>query len=151
MFKEFKEFAQRGNVVDMAVGIIIGAAFGAIVRSLVADIVMPPIGLFLGNTDFSDLFIVLSPGATPGPYETLAAAQQAGAVTINYGLFINSLVSFLIIAWVVFLLVRNVNQLKRKQETPPVAPTSKPCPYCYSAIPLKATRCPQCTSELRNA
>lgn len=149
MFKEFKEFAMRGNVVDMAVGIIIGAAFGAIVSSMVADIIMPPIGLLLGKVDFSNLFVVLKSGATPGPYETVAAAKLAGAVTLNYGLFINTVISFLIIAFAVFLVIRSINRLKRKAEAPAAAPVTKECPYCFSVIPIKATRCPSCTSPLK--
>jgi large conductance mechanosensitive channel len=149
MLKEFKEFAMRGNVVDMAVGIVIGAAFGAIVSSLVADVIMPPIGLLLGKVDFSNLFVVLKAGTTPGPFETLAAAKQAGAVTLNIGLFINTIISFLIIAFAVFLVVKQVNKLKKKAEAPAAAPTTKECPYCFSSIPLKATRCPFCTSTLK--
>ncbi len=149
MWKEFKEFAVRGNVMDMAVGIVIGAAFGAIVSSFVADVIMPPIGLLLGKVDFSNLFVVLKAGTTPGPYETLAAAKQAGAVTLNVGLFINTIISFLIIAWAVFLVVKQVNKLKKKAEAPAAAPTAKECPYCFSSIPLKATRCPFCTSTLK--
>lgn len=145
MLKEFKEFAMRGNVVDMAVGIIVGAAFGAIVKSLVSDILMPPIGLALGNVDFANLFVVLKEGAAPAPYASLADAQKAGAVTVNYGVFLNSVVSFLIVAFAVFLLVRGINRLKRQAE---VSPTVKDCPFCLSAIPLKATRCPHCTSRL---
>jgi large conductance mechanosensitive channel len=148
MFKEFKEFAIRGNVVDMAIGIIIGLAFGAIVNSLVADVFTPPIGLLLGNVDFSNLFVVLKEGATPGPFASLAEAQKAGAVTINYGVFINTIVSFLIVAFAVFLLVRGVNKLKRKEEAPPAEPTTKECPHCLSTIPIKATRCAYCTSEI---
>jgi large conductance mechanosensitive channel len=148
MLKDFKEFAMRGNVVDMAVGIIIGAAFGAVIKSLVADVIMPPIGLLLGNVDFSNLFITLKAGKVAGPYLSLAAAQAAGAVTLNLGLFINTIVSFVIVAFAVFLLVRGINQLRREQEAPPAAPTTKECPYCLSEIPLKATRCPHCTSEL---
>ncbi|HEC24206.1 MAG TPA: large conductance mechanosensitive channel protein MscL [Chloroflexi bacterium] len=146
MLKEFKEFALRGNVLDMAIGIIIGAAFSQIVNSLVNDILMPPIGLLLGRVDFSNLFITLS----GGHYETLAAAQEAGAVTINYGLFINNVISFLIVAFAVFLLVRGVNRLQRQaqKEEEAAEPTTKECPYCLSTIPLKATRCPQCTSQL---
>ena len=147
MLQEFKKFAMRGNVVDMAVGIIIGAAFGAIVKSLVDDVIMPPIGLLLGNVDFTNLFVVLKEGATPEPYASLDAAKKAGAVTLNYGIFINSLVSFTIVAFAVFLLVRTVNKLKHEEETP-AAPDTKDCPRCYTAIPLKATRCPHCTSEL---
>ena len=145
MFKEFKEFAVKGNVVDMAVGIIIGAAFGAIVKSLVSDMLMPPLGLLLGNVDFSNLFVVLKEGATVAPYASLSDAQKAGAVTINYGLFVNSVISFGIVAFAVFMLIRSINRLKREEVA---APTTKECPYCYSAIPLKATRCPNCTSDL---
>ena len=149
MFKEFKEFAMRGNVVDMAVGIIIGAAFGTIVKSLVADVIMPPIGLLLGNVDFSNLFIVLKQGAeVAAPYATLADAQAAGATTLNYGMFINTVISFLIVAFAVFMVIRNMNKLKRKEEAPPAEPTTKECPKCFSTIPIKATRCPQCTSEI---
>jgi large conductance mechanosensitive channel len=146
MFKEFKKFAMRGNVVDMAVGIIIGAAFGAIVKSLVDDLIMPPIGLLLGNVDFANLFIVLKEGAIAEPYVSLDAAKKAGAVTLNYGVFINALVSFTIVAFAVFLLVRAVNKLKAGEEEP--APTTKDCEYCFTAIPIKAKRCPHCTSEL---
>ena len=148
MLKEFKEFAMRGNVVDMAVGIIIGAAFGTIVKSLVADIIMPPIGLLLGNVDFSNLFIVLKQGATAGPFATIAEAQKAGAVTINYGVFANTVISFLIVAFAVFLLIRALNKLQREEEAPPEEPTTKDCPHCLSTIPIKATRCGHCTSEL---
>jgi large conductance mechanosensitive channel len=148
MFKEFKEFAVKGNVVDMAVGIIIGAAFGAIVKSLVSDMLMPPLGLLLGNVDFSNLFVVLKEGATATPYASLAEAQKAGAVTINYGLFVNSVISFVIVAFAVFLLIRSINRLKRQEEAPPAEATTKECPYGYSAIPVKATRCPNCTSDL---
>jgi large conductance mechanosensitive channel len=148
MLKEFKEFAMRGNVVDMAVGIIIGSAFGTIVKSLVNDVIMPPVGLLVGGVDFSDLFITLKDGATAGPYVTLAAAQEAGAVTISYGLFLNSVISFLIVAFAVFLLVRSINRLRAQDETPPPEPTTKPCSHCCSEIPIKATRCPHCTSEL---
>ena len=148
MIKEFKEFAMRGNVVDMAVGIIIGGAFGTIVKSLVADVIMPPIGLLLGNVDFSDLFVVLREGATAAPYLTLADAQTAGAVTINLGLFFNAVISFVIVAFAVFLLVRAVNRMKRQEEAPPPEPTTRDCPYCLSAVAIKASRCPHCTSEL---
>jgi len=151
MFKEFKEFAMRGNVVDMAVGIIIGGAFGTIVKSLVSDVVMPPIGLILGGVDFSDLFLVLKQGTTPGPYAALAEAQAAGAVSINYGLFLNSVISFLIVAFAVFLLIRAMNKLKRKEDTPPAEPTEKPCPQCFMNIPIKASRCPHCTSSISPA
>jgi large conductance mechanosensitive channel len=148
MLKEFKEFAMRGNVLDLAVGIIIGGAFGTIVKSLVDDVIMPPIGLALGNVDFADLFLMLKAGAKAAPpYATLAEAKAAGAVTINYGLFFNSVITFLIVAFAVFLLVRAANRL-RPQEAP-ATPTTKECPYCRLAIPVGATRCPQCTSELR--
>jgi large conductance mechanosensitive channel len=148
MLKEFKAFAMRGNVLDLAVGIIIGGAFGTIVKSLVDDVIMPPIGLALGNVDFSELFLLLKDGpkAAP-PYATLAEAQQAGAVTVNYGLFINSVITFLIVAFSVFLVVRAANQLRPPE--PAAAPATKDCPYCRMAIPAGATRCPQCTSELR--
>ncbi|MDH4258211.1 MAG: large conductance mechanosensitive channel protein MscL [Candidatus Aminicenantes bacterium] len=149
MFKEFKEFAMRGNVLDMAVGIIIGVAFGAIVNSLVADVIMPPIGLALGNVDFSNLFIVLKAGGTAGPYASLAAAKQAGAVTLNYGFFINTIINFIIVAFAVFLLVKGINRLRRKQAALPAEPTTKQCPYCLSTVSIKATRCAFCTSELK--
>jgi large conductance mechanosensitive channel len=149
MFKEFKEFAMRGNVVDMAVGIIIGAAFGSIVKSLVDDVLMPVIGLLMGNVDFANFFFVLKAGKIPGPYATLAEAKAASAVTLSYGLFINSIVTFLIVAFAVFLLVKQINSLKRQEEAPPAAPTTKECPFCLSMVPLKATRCPHCTSELK--
>jgi large conductance mechanosensitive channel len=149
MFKEFREFAMRGNVVDMAVGIIIGAAFGKIVDSMVADVIMPPIGLLLGSVDFTNLYIVLKEGATTlAAGAPLAEAKKAGAVTLNYGQFINFIISFVIVAFSVFLLIRAMNRLKRKEEATPAAPTTKDCPFCTSAIPLKATRCPHCTSEL---
>ncbi|AOU97117.1 mechanosensitive ion channel protein MscL [Acidihalobacter yilgarnensis] len=148
MLKAFKEFAMRGNVVDMAVGIIIGAAFGAIVKSLVTDVVMPPIGLMLGNVDFSNLFLVLKEGVTVGPYASLVEAQKAGAVTLNLGLFANTVINFLIVAFAVFLLVRSINRLKRQEEVAAPTPNTKTCPYCLSDIPLKASRCPHCTSEI---
>lgn len=149
MLKEFKEFAMRGNVVDMAVGIIIGGAFGTIVKSLVSDVIMPPIGLLLGGVDFSDLFITLKEGATVGPYATLANAQSAGAVTISYGLFINAVISFLIVAFAVFMLIKGINRLEHLKEAPVAAePTTKECPHCCSTMAIKATRCPHCTSEL---
>ena len=152
MLKEFKEFAMRGNVLDMAVGIIIGAAFGSIVNSLVADVIMPPIGLLLGNIDFSNLFIVLKEGTkAAGPYASLVAAKAAGAVSINYGFFINTVISFLIVAFAIFLLIRGVNQLKRQEAAPPPVPTTKECPHCLSTIPIKATRCAHCTSELKGS
>jgi large conductance mechanosensitive channel len=152
MLNDFKEFAMRGNVVDMAVGIIIGAAFGTIVASLVADILMPPIGLLLGNVDFTNLFVVLKEGAKAnGPYASLAAAKAAGAVTLNIGVFISTIISFILIAFAVFLLIRSINRLNRRDEAAAPAPTTKPCPYCTEAIPLKAIRCPRCTSDLKLA
>jgi large conductance mechanosensitive channel len=149
MIKEFREFALRGSVLDMAVGIIIGAAFGAIISSLVSDVLMPPIGLLLGRVDFSNLYIVLTAGKVAGPYASLAAAQQAGAVSLNYGLFINKVISFLIVAFALFLVIRSMNKMKRKAEAVPVEPTTKECPFCFTMIPIKAVRCPNCTSELR--
>jgi large conductance mechanosensitive channel len=149
MFKEFREFAVRGNVMDMAVGIIIGAAFGAIVQSFVSDVLMPPLGLLLGHVDFSSLYVTLAAGQPPGPYASLAAAQQAGAVTLNYGLFVNKVLTFLIVAYAIFLLIRVMNRIRRKQEAPPAEPTTKDCPYCFTVIPVKAVRCPNCTSELK--
>ena len=149
MFKEFKEFAMRGNVVDMAVGIVIGASFGTIVNSFVADIIMPPIGLLLGNVDFSGLFVVLKEGKIPGPYGTLVSAKTAGAITLNYGVFINSIISFLLVAFAVFLLIRNINRLKKQEEAPVAVPATKECPFCLSVVPLKALRCGHCTSELK--
>lgn len=150
VLREFKEFAMRGNVIDMAVGIIIGASFGTIVKSLVSDIIMPPIGLLVGNVDFSELFIVLKEGTkAAGPYATLKDAAAAGAVTLNYGAFINTVFIFVLVAFAVFILVRSINKLKRKTETiPPAEPTNKICPHCYSTISIKATRCAFCTSEL---
>jgi large conductance mechanosensitive channel len=151
MFKEFKEFAMKGNVVDMAVGIIIGAAFGTIIKSLVSDIIMPPIGLLLGNVDFANLFIVLKEGTVAGPFAALADAQKAGAVTINYGVFINTIISFIIVAFAVFVLIRNINKLKRQEEAPPEEPTTKECPYCLSTIAINATRCAFCTADLKTS
>jgi large conductance mechanosensitive channel len=148
MLKEFKEFAMRGNVVDMAVGVVMGAAFGAIVTSLVNDLLMPLLGLILGNADFTNLFILLSEGSTPGPYETLALAQEAGAVTLNYGLFINAVISFLIIAIAIFFLIRAINRLQKQEEASPAEPTTKECIYCFTEVPVQAVRCPNCTSEL---
>jgi large conductance mechanosensitive channel len=139
----------RGNVIDMAVGIIIGAAFGTIIATLVSDVLMPPIGLLLGNVDFSNLFIVLKEGKIAGPYATVAAAKEAGAVTLNYGLFLNTVINFLIVAFAIFFLIRSINALKKKEVAPPAVPTTKDCPHCLSAIPIKATRCGHCTSELR--
>jgi len=145
MFKEFKEFAMKGNVLDMAVGIIIGAAFGKIVSSFVSDVLMPPLGLLLGKMDFTNLFVTLSPGS----YPTLAAAKEAGAATLNYGLFLNAVVDFLFVAFAVFLLIKQVNRLRRP--APAAVPTTKECPYCVSTISLKARRCPACTANLETA
>jgi large conductance mechanosensitive channel len=148
IMEEFKKFAMRGNVVDMAVGIIIGGAFGTIVKSLVNDVIMPPVGLLLGGVDFSEIFLTLQEGATAGPYATLEAAKEAGAVTLNAGLFINSMISFLIVAFAVFMLIKVMNSLQEKPEEEPEEPTDKECSFCFSTIPIKATRCPNCTSEL---
>jgi large conductance mechanosensitive channel len=144
MLKEFKEFAMRGNVMDMAVGIIIGAAFGKIVSSLVKDVIMPPIGKLMGGVDFTNLFVSL----TDQKFATLAAAQKAGAATINYGVFINTVLDFIIVAFAIFMVIRGMNQLKRKEEEAPAEPTTNDCPYCLSTIPIKATRCGHCTSEV---
>src|SRR5512139_559365 len=143
MLEEFKKFALRGNVLDLAVGFIMGAAFSKIVTSLVNDIIMPPIGLLLGKVDFGSLFINLS----GTPYATLAEAKAAGAATINYGVFLNILIDFLIVALVMFLLIKQVNKLRRKAAEAPAVPTTKECPYCLSIIPIKAVRCPSCTSQ----
>ncbi len=145
MLKEFKEFAMRGNVVDMAVGIIIGAAFGKIVSSLVNDIIMPPVGIMLGKMDFSNLFLNLS----DKPVKTIAEAKAAGAATINYGLFINNIIDFTIVAFAIFLLVRQINRLKKQPPEESAEPATKECPYCMSGISIKAVRCPNCTSELK--
>lgn len=147
MLKEFKEFAMKGNVIDMAVGIIIGAAFGTIIKSLVDDILMPPVGLLLGNVDFSNIFMVIKEGKVAGPYASIAAAKAAGAVTVNPGVFINTIISFLIVAFSVFLVIKNVNRYKK--EPPAPDPSTKDCSFCFTAIPVKATRCPNCTSELK--
>ena len=145
MLKEFKEFAVRGNVMDMAVGIIIGAAFATVVKSLVDDVLMPPLGLLLGGVDMSNLFTVLKDGTPPGPYPSLVQAKEAGAVTLNYGLLINTIVSFVLVAFAVFLLIRAIVAARRD---PASAPDTKECPQCAMPIPLKASRCPQCTSTL---
>jgi len=145
MLKEFKEFAMRGNVLDMAVGIIVGAAFGKIITSFVGDILMPPLGLLLGKVDFSNLFISLS-----GQYPSLAAAKAAGAPSINYGVFLNTVLDFLIVAFAIFLLIRQVNRFMPKP-APAAPPATKDCPYCLSAVPLKAIRCLHCTSDLKAA
>lgn len=146
MFKEFKEFAMRGSVLDMAIGIIIGGAFTPIVKSLVDDIIMPVVGLLLGDVDFADLFVVLREGAAAGPYATLEAAREAGAVTVNYGIFINTILTFLIVAFAVFLMVRTINKWRKEEEE--AAPTTRDCPHCKTAIALDAMRCPACTSEV---
>jgi len=152
MWEEFRKFAMRGNVVDMAVGIIIGGAFGTIAKSLVEDILTPPLGLLLGNVDFNDLFWVIKPGASaPPPYLTLADAQTAGAVTVNYGVFFNNILSFLLVALAMFLLVRMINRLQTQEEAKAPEPTTKSCPHCATDIPLAATKCPNCTSVLEAA
>ena len=147
MLKEFREFVMRGNVLDLAVGIIIGAAFGKIVSSFVNDILMPPIGLLLGKVDFSNLFLNLS----GTPYASLAEAKAAGAATLNYGLFLNAVIDFIIVSFAIFILIQQANRLKRQPEATPAAPTTKECPYCLSPVPLKAIRCFACTSELKAA
>jgi large conductance mechanosensitive channel len=145
MLKEFRDFAIKGNVIDLAIGIIIGTAFGRIVTSLVTDIIMPPLGVLLGKVDFSNLYINLSGKA----YASLADAKTAGAATINYGMFINTIIDFVIVAFVIFLMVRGINRMKKAPAPAPVIPNTKECPFCYTQIPLKATRCPNCTSELK--
>jgi large conductance mechanosensitive channel len=144
MLKEFREFAMRGNVIDLAIGVILGAAFGKIVTSLVNDIIMPPIGLLLNGINFTDLFISLNGQS----YASLVDAQNAGAPTINYGVFINTLIDFIIVAFIIFLFVRQINRWQRKPEPKPAEPTTKDCPYCFTSIPIKASRCPNCTSAL---
>ncbi|MFH1038117.1 MAG: large-conductance mechanosensitive channel protein MscL [PVC group bacterium] len=151
MLKEFKEFAMRGNVVDMAVGIIVGGAFGTIVKSLVSDILMPPIGLLLGGIDFSNFFVVLKYGVPPGPYPALADARTAGAVTINYGVFVDNIISFLIVAIAVFMLIKGLNKLQREVDEAATEPTTRQCPFCVSTISIQAIRCPYCTSDLTAA
>jgi len=149
MFKDFKEFVMRGNVVDMAIGIVIGAAFGAIVKSFVDDVLMPPIGLLLGNVDFSNLFITLKEGSKAvGPYVSLVSAKAAGAVTLNLGVFINTIISFIIIAFAVFLMITIINRMKQEKEAAPADPTTKERPFCFTTIPIQANRCPNCTSQL---
>jgi large conductance mechanosensitive channel len=153
MLKDFKDFIMRGNVVDMAVGIVIGASFGGIVKSLVDDVLMPPIGLLLGRVDFSNLYVVLRDGVTPGPYAALVEAKKAGAVTLNLGIFANTVINFLIVGMAIFLVVRAVNRLRdmQKKDEPVAAPTMRDCPFCATSISLKAVRCPNCTSELPGA
>ena len=148
MFKEFREFAVRGNVMDMAVGLILGAAFGTIVKSFVDDILMPPLGLLTGGMDFADQYVLLRAGDPPGPYPSLEQAKAAGAVTVNYGLLLNNVVSFVLVAFAVYLVVRAVNRMRREE---PPAPDAKSCPFCKTDIPLAAVRCPHCTSELAPA
>lgn len=148
MLAEFKKFAMRGNVLDMAVGIIIGGAFGTIVKSLVDHVIMPPIGLALGGVDFADFFVVLKEGATAGPYATLAAAKEAGAVTMAYGVLANAVLSFLIVAFAVFLIVKGATSLQREKPAPAGPPTTKDCGQCGMSIPIVARRCPHCTSQL---
>lgn len=148
LMKEFREFAVKGNVVDMAVGIIIGGAFGTIVRSLVDDVIMPPVGLLLRGVDFKDLFLVLRAGDPRPPYVTIADAQASGAVTLNYGQFINNVIAFLIVAFAVFLLVKTINRLRRQEQVEPKSPSDRACPFCATTIPIQAKRCPNCTSEL---
>ena len=149
MLKEFRAFIMRGNVLDLAVGVIIGVAFGGVVTSLVNDVIMPPIGLAMGSVDFGNLFVVLKEGTkAAAPYSTLAAAKEAGAVTLNYGAFINTIVNFLIVGFSIFVVVRAANKLQKPAVAPP-APATKDCPYCLSPVALKATRCPNCTSELK--
>jgi large conductance mechanosensitive channel len=151
MFKEFREFAIKGNVLDMAVGIIIGAAFGTLIASFVSDLLMPPIGLLLGHVDFANLYITLRAGSIPGPYASLAQAQAAGAVTLNYGAFVDRISAFLIVVFALFLVVRGMNRLKRKAEAPApaAAPATKECPYCCTTVAIQAVRCPNCTSEIK--
>ena len=149
MLKEFNDFALRGNVMDMAVGIIIGAAFTSIVNSLVNDMIMPPLGYLMGGVDFSNLYLTIEHGSPIGPYPSLADAQAAGAVTVNYGLFINAIISFLLVALAMFLLIRSINRLQAEEPVEkPAGPETKDCPFCFSSIAIEATRCPQCTSQL---
>jgi large conductance mechanosensitive channel len=147
MLKEFKEFAMRGNVMDMAVGIVIGGAFGKIISSFVGDVLMPPIGMLLGGLDFSNLYVSLS-GTT---FDSLTKAKEAGAPTLNYGVFLNTVIDFLIVALAIFMVVKGMNRLKRQQEAPPPVPTTKDCPLCLSAIPIRATRCAHCTADVKGA
>jgi len=151
MFKEFREFILRGNVIDLAVGVIIGGMFNRVIQSLVNDILMPPIGLLLGRVDFANLFLLLTGGEPAGPYATLADAQAAGAVVISYGVFINTVIALIITGFAVFLMVRGINRLQRQKEAPPAEPTTKTCPHCQTTIPIGATRCPNCTSQLEGA
>lgn len=149
IMNEFKKFVMRGNVIDMAVGIIIGGAFTKIVNSMVADVMMPPLGLLIGKVDFSNWFVVIKQGTTAGPYATIAEAQSAGATTMNLGLFLNAIISFIIVAFCIFLLIKAINKLNAPKEQAPAPVTTKKCPYCCSEIALEATRCPHCTSEIK--
>ncbi len=149
MMNEFKKFVMRGSVIDMAVGIIIGGAFTKIVNSMVADVMMPPLGLLIGKVDFSNWFVVIKQGTTAGPYTTIAEAQSAGATTMNLGLFLNAIISFVIVAFCIFLLIKAINKLNSPKEQAPIPVSTKKCPYCCSEIPLEATRCPHCTSEIK--
>jgi len=148
VIKELRAFIMRGNVLDLAIAVIIGVAFGAIIKSLVDDIIMPPIGMLLGNVDFADLFIVLKEGTTPGPYASLTAAKDAAAVTLRYGVFINTVINFIIIALALFVVIKAANRATQKAPPPPAAPTTKECPQCAMQIPIKATRCGHCTSTV---
>ena len=149
MMNEFKKFVMRGSVIDMAVGIIIGGAFTKIVNSMVADVMMPPLGLLIGKVDFSNWFVVIKQGTTAGPYATIAEAQAAGATTMNLGLFLNAIISFVIVAFCIFLLIKAINKLNSPKEQAPIPVSTKKCPYCCSEIALEATRCPHCTSEIK--
>jgi len=151
LLQEFKTFALKGNVLDLAVGIIIGGAFGTVVKSLVSDVIMPPIGILLGDVDFSALFVILKEGTPPPPYATLTQAQEAGAVTLNYGQFINNVISFLIVSWAVFMIVKAFSAAKRQEAPAAAAPTTRECPFCFRQIDKRATRCPECTSALESS
>jgi large conductance mechanosensitive channel len=148
MLKEFRDFIMRGNVLELAVAFIIGVAFGAVIKSLVDDVIMPPVGLLIGDVDFADLFVVLESGTPAGPYDTLQAARDAGAVTWRYGLFINTIITFLIVAFALFMVIKGAKRMEKKKEAAPAAPSTKTCPHCQSAINIKATRCPFCTSNV---
>ena len=150
VFKEFKEFAVKGNVIDMAVGIVIGAAFGTIVKSLVDDVIMPPVGLLLGNVDFQNMFMVLKDGNPPPPYANLAAANAAGAVALRYGVFFNTIMNFVIVAFAIFIMIKQINRLKREAPAPAPVTTTQPCPQCKFDIPIGAKKCGHCTSCLVN-
>jgi large conductance mechanosensitive channel len=147
-FEEFKAFAVKGNVVDLAIAVVMGGAFGTIVNSLVTDIIMPPIGLLLGGVDFSNLFLIIKAGEPAAPYASLADAQAAGAVSLNYGIFLSNIITFLIVAFAMFLIIKGMNKINKKEDAPAPAPTTKKCPFCFTEIPIEATRCPNCTSQL---